>query len=249
MGTFVIYPAIDIRGGACVRLVQGDFSRETVYHRDPVEMGIRWEKEGAEWLHVVDLDAARTGIMTNLPIIKKMIAALSIPVQVGGGVRNKEQLEILLEAGAARVVLGSAAVDHPDFVKEVLAAYPEQVVVGIDAREGRIATHGWLKTTEIPMEQLAKKMADWGAQKFIFTDIGRDGTLKGPNLKEILKLATASKAQVIASGGIRSLSDLQRLAQYQDKESRGYRGKSFIYWGSDLKEALYLLAKQGERKF
>lgn len=199
------------------------------------------EKTGAKWLHVVDLDAARSGVLTNLPIIKKLIASLSIPVQVGGGVRNREQLEVLLEAGAARVVLGSAAVDHPDFVKEALAAYPEQVVVGIDAREGWVATHGWLKTTQIPIEQLAKKLTDWGAQKFIFTDIGRDGTLKGPNLKAILKLATASKSQVIASGGVRSLNDLQQLAQHQDKGIQGAIVGKALYTGDlDLREGLQL---------
>src|SRR5690606_11641137 len=186
--SFVLYPAIDLRGGKCVRLYEGDYGAETVYDADPVNVARKWAAAGAEWLHVVDLDAARTGEPVNLPVIREMASRVDIPIQAGGGVRSMERLEMFLDAGVQRVILGSAAIDDPRFVREALARYGDRIALGIDARDGRVATHGWLETTEVTAEALAREMVRRGAETFIFTDISRDGTLSGPNVEAILSL-------------------------------------------------------------
>ncbi|PTM56635.1 1-(5-phosphoribosyl)-5-[(5-phosphoribosylamino)methylideneamino]imidazole-4-carboxamide isomerase [Desmospora activa] len=243
--TFTLYPAIDLRGGNCVRLFQGDYARETVYDTDPVAVVRRFVDQGAEWLHVVDLDAARTGVAANLEVIKKMAAAAPCPLQVGGGVRDMERLRQLLDAGVQRVVIGSAAVDNPAFVKEALASFGDRIAVGLDARDGMVATHGWLDTSNVPVERLANEMAALGAETFIFTDIARDGTLSGPNVDAIRFLAQACGRQVIASGGVRSSADLTELARYaKDGVAGAIVGKALYTGAIRLKEALQAVEKE-----
>lgn len=242
--SFVLYPAIDIRGGKCVRLTQGDYGRETVYAEDPLEMAERWIEAGAEWLHLVDLDAARSGEMVNLPVIEKLVRASSIPVQVGGGVRDMERLKKLLGIGVSRVVIGSAAIDHPEFVREALSQYGSQIAIGLDARDGKVATHGWLDLSEVRVEELAREMVSCGAETFIFTDISRDGMLSGVNVEAVRKLAQACGKSVIASGGVRSLEDIRRLAQVQGEGVAGaIIGKALYTEAIQLSEALKAAAE------
>lgn len=242
---FIIYPAVDLRGGKCVRLYQGDYGAETVYDENPVGVARRWRDAGAEWLHVVDLDAARTGEPVNLPVIREMASSVDIPIQVGGGVRTMERLELLLSAGVQRVILGSAAIDDPDFVREALARYGDRIALGIDARNGRVATHGWLETTEVTAEDLAREMVRHGAETFIFTDISRDGTLSGPNVEAIRSLARACGKRVIASGGVRDTEDLLRLARHAGEGVAGaVVGRALYTGGLDLGEALKRLSRE-----
>lgn len=239
---FTLYPAIDLRGGRCVRLLQGDYGRETVYGNDPVEVAKRWEQEGAGYLHLVDLDAARTGEPVNLPSIRAIVEAVDIPVQVGGGIRDHGRLDELLNLGVRRLILGSAAIENVAFVKQALAAYGERIAIGIDARNGYVATHGWLETSEVKAEVLAKQLTLEGAKTFIFTDISRDGTLSGPNVDAIRHLAAESGGHVIASGGVGSMEDVLRLAEYADDGIVGAIVGRALYTGDvvlrDVLEAL-----------
>lgn len=236
---FTLYPAIDLRGGQCVRLMQGDYEQETVYGSDPVEIARRWERKGAEWLHLVDLDAARTGDPVNLPSIEAIVRNGHIPVQVGGGIRSRERMEHLLELGVQRLILGSAAIENVALVREALATYGDRIVIGIDAKQGYVATHGWLETSEVKAEVLAQQLVKDGASTFIFTDISRDGTLSGPNIEAIRHLAQTSGGKVIASGGVSSLADLIRLAQYKDDGVTGAIIGRALYTGDvNLREAL-----------
>ncbi|WP_220184175.1 1-(5-phosphoribosyl)-5-[(5-phosphoribosylamino)methylideneamino]imidazole-4-carboxamide isomerase [Thermoactinomyces mirandus] len=230
--SFIIYPAIDVRGGKCVRLKQGDYGKETVYSEDPLQVVQEFVIQGAEWIHIVDLDAARSGGMENFPLIRKMAETASVPVQVGGGVRNMDRLERLLHVGVRRVVIGSAAIDDPGFVKEALARYPGQVAIGLDGRDGWVATHGWLKTSKVKVTELAQRMSEWGAEIFIFTDISRDGMLTGPNIDEVRKLAQACGKTVIASGGVHTEKDLKILAGYQHEGIQGAIVGKAIYAGT-----------------
>lgn len=215
MAEFLIYPAIDIRGGKCVRLVQGDYNQETVYGDSPVDMAKQWEEQGASWVHLVDLDGAKAGAPVNDGVILEIAQALGVPVQVGGGIRNMEQVERYLEGGVSRVILGTSAIQNRPFVEEALARYGgKRIAIGIDARNGYVATHGWLETSEVKAEALAKELAKKGAEIFIYTDIARDGTLQGPNVAEIVGVARAAEVQVIASGGVSVMKDLENLAQY-----------------------------------
>ncbi len=243
--SFVLYPAIDLRGGKCVRLYQGDYGAETVYDADPVNVARKWAAAGAEWLHVVDLDAARTGEPVNLPVIREMASRVDIPIQAGGGVRSMERLEMFLDAGVQRVILGSAAIDDPRFVREALARYGDRIALGIVARDGRVATHGWLETTEVTAEALAREMVRRGAETFIFTDISRDGTLSGPNVEAILSLARACGRRVIASGGVRDAEDLLRLARHAGEGIAGAVVGRALYTGDlELGEALRRLSRE-----
>lgn len=243
--SFILYPAVDLRGGKCVRLYQGNYGAETVYDADPVGVARKWAAAGAEWLHVVDLDAARTGEPVNLSVIRKMASSVDIPLQAGGGVRSMDRLEALFSAGVQRVILGSAAIDNPRFVREALARYGDRIALGIDARNGRVATHGWLETTEVTAEELAREMVRHGAETFIFTDIARDGTLSGPNLEAVRSLARACGKRVIASGGVRNTADLIRLARYAGEGVAGAVIGRALYTGAlDLGEALRCLSRK-----
>jgi phosphoribosylformimino-5-aminoimidazole carboxamide ribotide isomerase len=215
MAEFIIYPAIDIRGGKCVRLLQGDYNQETVYGDSPVDMAKQWENQGASWIHLVDLDGAKAGKPVNDAIILEIARSVKVPVQVGGGIRNMDQVAAYLDGGVSRVILGTAAIQDKPFVEEALARYGgSRIAIGIDARNGYVATHGWLETSEVKAESLAEELAKKGAEVFIYTDIDKDGTLQGPNIAEIVGLARGAEVQVIASGGVSIMNDLRALAQY-----------------------------------
>jgi phosphoribosylformimino-5-aminoimidazole carboxamide ribotide isomerase len=205
--TIDLYPAIDLRGGRCVRLLQGDFDRETVYGDDPVEVARRYEAEGAPWIHVVDLDAARRQ-GSNRELVEKVAASVTVPVETGGGVRDGS----LLDAGLARIVLGSIALEQPQLVAELAAAYPGRVAVGLDHRDGEVRVRGWEEGSGQRLTDLAERFAGDGVAAFIVTDIGRDGMLQGPDVDGLCALAATVEVPVIASGGVGTLDDLRALA-------------------------------------
>lgn len=207
-----IIPAIDLRGGKCVRLYQGDYEKETVFSDDPVSVALRWQSEGAKRLHLVDLDGAAKGELCNLDAIEKIVAAIEIPVQVGGGVRSLETIEQLLELGVGRAILGTVAVEDPDLAEEACRRFDEQIIIGIDARDGWVATRGWLQQSTITAGELTARMVGLGARRFIYTDISRDGTLTSPNFEAVADLLSQVSVPVIAAGGISSVEHLTRLA-------------------------------------
>jgi phosphoribosylformimino-5-aminoimidazole carboxamide ribotide isomerase len=239
MSKFIIYPAIDIRGGKCVRLVQGDYNRETVYNDDPVSVARDWEAQGGQWIHLVDLDGAKAGHPVNHELIGRIAQAVKVPVQVGGGLRKEEDVELLLGLGVSRVILGTAAIEDRAFVSRVLAKHGAKVAIGIDARDGYVATRGWLETSRVKAEDLAKELAAEGAQTFIFTDISRDGMMSGPNVEAIVRLAQVSGRTVIASGGVSKPEDLDQLAAHASDGVGGAIVGKALYTGSiNLAEAV-----------
>jgi phosphoribosylformimino-5-aminoimidazole carboxamide ribotide isomerase len=215
MASFLPIPAIDIRDGRCVRLVQGDYARERVYADDPVAMAQHWAEQGAQRLHVVDLDGARDGTRPNRHTIQRLLAELSIPVQVGGGVRSLQTAQELLDDGADRVVIGTAAAEHLDDLGQWLHELgPERVVIGVDARNGLVATHGWTDTTQLDAAQFCHTLADEGVIRILYTDISRDGTLEGPNIAAVKTLAEREpRLNILASGGVARVDDLRALAE------------------------------------
>ncbi len=237
--SFIIYPAIDIRGGKCVRLIQGDYNQETVYNENPVEVAKSWEDQGAQWIHLVDLDGAKAGQPVNHELIGEIAKAVKVPVQLGGGLRTKADVEKLISLGVSRVILGTAAIEDRTFVEQVLKEHGDQVAIGIDARNGYVATRGWLETSEVKAEDLAVELAEKGARTFIFTDISRDGMMKGPNVEGIVQLAKVSGQSVIASGGVSQMSDLERLAAHsQDGVGGAIVGKALYIGNIQLSEAI-----------
>jgi phosphoribosylformimino-5-aminoimidazole carboxamide ribotide isomerase len=207
-----VYPAIDLRGARCVRLTQGEFDRETVYGDDPIAVARRFEAAGARWLHVVDLDGARAGRPVQADLVRAICAAVNIPVQVGGGLRDEAAVTAVFEAGAARVVVGTVAVRDPKRCRAICRAHPGQVVVGLDARDGRVRVAGWLEGEDVQPVDLAGRMAAIGAAAIIYTDIGRDGTERGPDLDGTRAVARAAGIPVIASGGVGSAADVGVLS-------------------------------------
>ena len=239
MSAFTIYPAIDIRGGKCVRLVQGDYNQETVYNDNPAEVAADWQRQGASWIHLVDLDGAKAGEPVNGQLIADIAGSAGIPVQIGGGVRSMDTVQRLLDAGVSRVIIGTAAIENRAFVYEALDRYGEQIAIGIDARDGLVATRGWLETSEVRAETLAKELAERGARTFIFTDISRDGMMQGPNVAAIAALAKACGQSVIASGGVSRMDDLAKLAAESGSGITGAIVGKALYTGSiDLAEAV-----------
>jgi phosphoribosylformimino-5-aminoimidazole carboxamide ribotide isomerase len=208
----LVIPAVDIKRGKCVRLRQGDLSQETVYGEDPLEIALRWEREGAGRLHVVDLDGAVEGKSVNAPSIRRILSGVTIPVQVGGGIRSMESVEGYFEAGACGIILGTSVVLDRSFADEACRKFPGKMIGGIDTREGRIAVRGWTALVEEPLEGVLKKMAEVGFASVVLTDIGRDGMLQGPNLSFYREIAPKSPLPVIASGGVTRLEDLRGLA-------------------------------------
>ena len=208
-----VIPAIDLRGGRCVRLRQGDFGRQTVFSDDPVATARRWQEEGGPRLHVVDLDGAATGEPTHLAIIAAIVAALDIPVQVGGGIRSPDTARAWLDAGVERVVIGTAAVRDPGMVQAVCREHgPDRVVVSVDARDGMVALQGWTEAGEVSALELARRMASLGVTRLLYTDIARDGMLSGPDLDTNALLVRETGMAVLASGGVASVEDIRRLA-------------------------------------
>lgn len=235
----LILPAIDLRGGNCVRLVKGDFKQETIYSEHPEEIALRWEGEGAEFLHVVDLDGALAGEPQNMDAIKQILQAVTIPVEVGGGIRSMESIDRLLSIGVSRVILGSVAVHKEELVREACSAYGNRIVVGIDAKKGIVATDGWEKSASISAVELAKKLGAFGLETIIYTDISRDGTLSGVNVTETAHLARASGIKVIASGGVKSISDIEELKKRECDGIIGVIVGKSIYEGTlTLTEAI-----------
>ncbi|MEO1466820.1 MAG: 1-(5-phosphoribosyl)-5-[(5-phosphoribosylamino)methylideneamino]imidazole-4-carboxamide isomerase [Cyanobacteria bacterium J06633_1] len=234
-----VIPAIDLLEGKCVRLYQGDYDQASVFSDNPVEIARQWAAEGATRLHVVDLDGAKEGKSVNLSVIEAIARAIKIPVQVGGGLRDRQGVTRLLETGVQRAILGTVAVEKPELVTELCQEFPDQIVVGIDARDGMVATRGWLETSEVAATDLAQRMANQGAAAIIYTDIHRDGTLSGPNMEALRELAEAIKIPVIASGGVSSLTDLLSLLSLESVGVNGVIVGRAIYTGDvSLKEAV-----------
>lgn len=235
----LILPAIDLRGGNCVRLVKGDFKQETIYSEHPEEIALRLEGEGAEFLHVVDLDGALAGEPQNMDAIKRILQAVTIPVEVGGGIRSMESIDRLLSIGVSRVILGSVAVHKEELVQEACSSYGNRIVVGIDAKKGIVATDGWEKSGGISAVELAKKLGAFGLETIIYTDISRDGTLSGVNVTETAHLARSSGIKVIASGGVKSISDIEKLKKRECDGIIGVIVGKSIYEGTlSLTEAI-----------
>ncbi len=205
-----LFPAIDLLGGRCVRLHQGDYQQETVYGDDPIEQAVAFVEQGAGWIHVVDLDAARTGEPINRPVVAAIAAAVGVPVQAGGGVRDRDAAHALFDAGIERVVVGTAALRDPDFVRDL--AVDHRVAVGLDGRAGEVATDGWLVGSGRTVLDVARSFSDAGVDAFVVTDISRDGTLSGPDLEGLAAMLAATHTDVIASGGVGTLADLRDLA-------------------------------------
>jgi phosphoribosylformimino-5-aminoimidazole carboxamide ribotide isomerase len=232
----ILYPAIDIRGGRCVRLIEGDFARETAYDADPTDAARRWVDAGAEWLHVVDLDGAVEGTPVNRDAVKRIRAAVAVPMQLGGGLRTLTDLEDLFAAGIDRAILGTVALRDPELVISAVARWGDRIAVALDARDGKLATDGWLGQTEARAVEVAQKLATAKVRHFIFTDISRDGTLAGPNLESLGELVRAVEAGVIASGGISSLKDIEAAAQ--SGASGAIIGRALYDGRIDLAEAI-----------
>jgi phosphoribosylformimino-5-aminoimidazole carboxamide ribotide isomerase len=234
-----VIPAIDLLEGRCVRLYQGDYAQSQVFDENPVAVARQWVEQGAPRLHLVDLDGAKAGHPVNLPVIEAIVRAVDVPVQVGGGLRDRQSVANLLATGVQRAILGTVAVEQPDLVAQLCQEFPGQIVVGIDARNGKVATRGWLETSEVLATELAQRMAQLGAAAIIYTDIHRDGTLQGPNLEALRELASAIAIPVIASGGVSSVTDLLSLLGLEPSGVTGAIVGRAIYTGDvDLKEAL-----------
>jgi phosphoribosylformimino-5-aminoimidazole carboxamide ribotide isomerase len=234
-----VIPAIDILEGRCVRLYQGDYAQSQTFNEDPVATALEWVAQGAAWLHLVDLDGAKVGQPVNQAIVAEIVRATNISIQVGGGLRDRDSVANLLSLGVDRAILGTVAVEQPDLVRDLCQAFPGQIVVGIDAREGRVATRGWQETSEVLATDLAQQMAEFGVAAIIYTDIHRDGTLSGPNLEALRQLAGAIDLPIIASGGVSSITDLLSLSALEPQGVSGAIVGRALYTGDvSLKEAL-----------
>lgn len=231
-----ILPAIDIIKGKCVRLYQGDYSRKTVFSDNPVEVALRWQSEGGAWLHIVDLDGAATGEVQNLDVIKKIVEAVKIPVELGGGIRTLKSIEKILNIGVARVILGTVAIEDKKLVKEACQRFKTNIIVGVDVREGHVATRGWLKMGTNTAVDFVQQMMEINVPRFIYTDVIRDGTLTGPNYDGINNLIRATHCNLIVAGGIASIAHLEKL---KDLPVEGAIIGKALYTGDiDLKIAL-----------
>jgi len=234
-----VIPAIDLLEGRCVRLYQGDYAQSQVFNPDPVAVARQWVEAGATRLHLVDLDGAKSGQPENGQAIAAIAAAVDVPIQVGGGLRDRQRVADLFALGVRYAILGTAAVKHPDLVSSLSAEFPGQIIVGIDARNGKVATQGWLETSTVDALDLAQQMAQRGASAIIYTDIQRDGTLQGPNIPALRTLVAAVDIPVIASGGVSGLRDLFALLPLEPQGVSGVIVGKALYTGNlDLKEAL-----------
>ncbi|NCO22871.1 MAG: 1-(5-phosphoribosyl)-5-[(5-phosphoribosylamino)methylideneamino]imidazole-4-carboxamide isomerase, partial [Rhodobacterales bacterium] len=207
----ILYPAIDLKDGQCVRLLRGDMDKATVFGTDPAAQALAFQQAGCKWIHLVDLNGAFAGAPVNSAAVEAILAAIDVPAQLGGGIRDMATIERWLDKGLARVILGTVAVEDPDLVRDAARAFPAQVAVGIDAREGRVATKGWARETDVLVTDLARRFEDAGVAAVIYTDINRDGAMQGPNIAATEALARAVTIPVIASGGVSSLADLVAL--------------------------------------
>lgn len=233
-----VIPAIDLLAGRCVRLYQGDYQQSQVFNENPLEVALQWQNQGATRLHLVDLDGAKEGTTVNFDIIKTIVETLTIPVQVGGGLRDAISIERIFNLGVERAIVGTIAVENPQLVTQLCEAFPHKIVVGIDARNGKVATKGWLETSVIEATDLAQQISH-KAGAIIYTDISRDGTLIGPNLDALKELAKVTDIPIIASGGVSSLTDLLSLLSLESLGVNGVIVGKALYTGKvDLKEAI-----------
>ncbi len=242
-----LYPAIDLKDGVCVRLRRGEMADATVYSEDPGAQARAWQDAGCRWLHVVDLNGAFAGRPVNAEAVRAILARVSLPVQLGGGIRDLAGIEAWLKAGVRRVILGSAAAKNPPLVKQACLAFPGRIAVGIDARDGFVATEGWAETSTMKALDLALRFEDAGAAAIIYTDISRDGMLSGLNLEQTVDLASQISTPVIASGGVGSLADLAALKQAAQADGQGVIdgvivGRALYDGRVEVREALALLA-------
>jgi len=244
----LIIPAIDLKEGKCVRLEQGLMDRATIYSDDPATTAKHWEAQGAELLHVVDLNGAFAGVPKNLEAIKAIRAAIKIPIEVGGGIRDMKTIRTLVSIGVDRIILGTAAIEDPAFVQEACAAYPGKIIVGIDAKDGMVAIKGWAEVTTVKAVDLALRMQEYGVISIIYTDIKRDGMLTGPNIEATKALAKALHIPVIASGGVHTMKDIEDLLTVRYSGVTGVITGKAIYSGSlNLKEAILFIKMNDNR--
>jgi phosphoribosylformimino-5-aminoimidazole carboxamide ribotide isomerase len=233
-----IIPAIDLKGGKCVRLYQGDYNQETIFSEDPVAIARKWQAEGARMLHLVDLDGAASGEAKNIAIVEAIVKQTGLPVQVGGGIRDEAGVKKLLDIGVQRVILGTVAIEQPELVKQLCGKFSQAIIVGIDARDGFVATRGWKQATTVTALELAQKMASMGMLRMLYTDIRRDGTLTAPNYQAIADLLKKVKVPIIAAGGISAVSHLHKLKELGVEGA--VIGKALYTGNINLREALAL---------
>ncbi len=237
----IFYPAIDLKDGACVRLLRGRMEDATVFNADPTAQAQEFEQLGAEWLHLVDLNGAFAGAPVNADAVTDLLGGVTLPVQLGGGVRDRKTIDLWLERGIARVVLGTAAARDPDLVRSAARAHPDRIAVGIDARGGKVAVEGWAETTELTALELAKRFEDAGVAAIIFTDIDLDGAMQGPNVEATAALAEATSIPIIASGGVSKMADLQALKASGAPLNGVISGRAVYEGAIDLAEAVRML--------
>lgn len=238
----ILYPAIDLKAGQCVRLLRGDMASATVFGDDPAEQARAFAATGCEWLHLVDLDGAFAGRPVNAASVKAILAAVDVPCQLGGGIRDMDTIEAWLENGLARVILGTVAVENPALVCEAAEAFPGRVAVGLDARDGRVTTRGWAEATDILATDIARRFEDAGVAAIVYTDIERDGAMRGPNIAATAALARAVSIPVIASGGVSSIADLEGLRDCGAPVAGAITGRALYDGAFDLRAALAALA-------
>ncbi|REF87450.1 1-(5-phosphoribosyl)-5-[(5-phosphoribosylamino)methylideneamino] imidazole-4-carboxamide isomerase [Methylovirgula ligni] len=243
----ILFPAIDLKNGECVRLLHGDMDKATVFNTNPAAQAQAFERQGFTYLHVVDLDGAFAGKPANAEAVDAILARVTMPVQLGGGIRDLRTVEAWLGKGIARVIIGTAAVRNPDFVRDAARRFPGRVAVGIDARDGKVAVEGWAETTEMKVADLAVKFEDAGVAAIIYTDINRDGALKGLNIEATLALADAISIPVIASGGLASLADVERLVQPDCAKLEGAITGRALYDGRLDPQAALALVRNAEK--
>lgn len=237
----ILYPAIDLKDGQAVRLLRGDMDKSTVFNTDPAAQAMEFVNAGCEWLHLVDLNGAFAGEPVNAAPVEQILAQNNTPAQLGGGIRDMKTIEAWLERGLARVILGTVAVEQPELVRDAARTFPGQVAVGIDARNGRVATKGWAKETDVEVTELAKSFEDAGVAALIYTDINRDGAMQGPNIEATAALAHAVSIPVIASGGVSSIEDLIALRDCGAALNGAISGRALYDGAIDLREALDVL--------
>lgn len=236
----IIYPAIDIQDGKCVRLAKGDLHDPTVYSSDPVDQAKRWEAKGAQFIHVVDLDGAYKGYPENLEIVEELVKTVKVPIQFGGGVRNEATAETLLDIGVGRIVLGTVAVSDLSLVNQLVDSFGDMIAVGIDSRNGTVSIKGWTENASVTDIEMAKGLEQLGVKRAIFTDIDRDGVLAGPNIDSIKRLMEAVKMGVIASGGVANLKDIESLATLKPQPEGVIIGRALYTGDVKLEEAIML---------
>lgn len=238
----ILYPAIDLKDGNAVRLLRGDMEKSTVFNTDPAAQAMEFVNAGCEWLHLVDLNGAFEGEPVNAAPVEAILKQTKVPAQLGGGIRNMQTIATWVEKGLARVILGTVAVENPDLVREAAREFPGKIAVGIDARNGRVATKGWAEETDVMVTDLAKSFEDAGVSAIIYTDINRDGAMQGPNVEATAELARAVSIPVIASGGVSSIEDLIALRDCGVQLNGAISGRALYDGAIDLKEALRVLA-------